>query len=82
MSSVGKEALAFVENLIATSYQVTLREEILFLGLLSVFLSFFLFFVFWPIETTTSKFLSLTHTNLAKCTNQVTLSNEQYLFWA
>ena len=80
MSSVGKEALAFVENLIATSYQVTLREEILFLGLLSVFLSFFLFFVFWPIETTTSKFLGLTHTSLAKCTNQVTLSNEQYLF--
>ena len=35
-----EEALAFDENFIAAPDQVTLRDKILFLGLLSVFLSF------------------------------------------
>ena len=43
MSSVGKEALAFDENFIATPHQATLRGKILFLGLLSVFFCFFRF---------------------------------------
>ena len=46
MSSVGEEALAFDENFIATPHQVTLREKILFLGVLSVFLFFFFRFCF------------------------------------
>ena len=46
MSSVGEEALAFDENFIATPHQVTLREKILFLRLLSVFLLFFSFLLF------------------------------------
>ena len=76
MSSVGEKVLAFDENFIATPHQITLREKILFLGLLSVFLSFFFVFVFWPIETTTATLQGLT--------NQVTLSSEHmnYLFWA
>ena len=40
MYSAGEEALAFDENFITTHHQVTLREKILFLGLLSVFLLF------------------------------------------
>ena len=56
MSSVGEEALAFDENFIATPHQVTLREKILFLGVLSVFLFFFFVFAFWAIETTMSRF--------------------------
>ena len=55
-----KTPLTSDENFIAILDQVTKREEILFLGLLSVFrlalcLSFVFFvFVFWPIETTTA----------------------------
>ena len=47
LPSVGNKALAFDENFIATTHQVTLREKILFLGLLSIFLLFFfcLFFL-------------------------------------
>ena len=47
-------------------------------------LSFVFFvFVFWPIETTTTNFQALTHSNPSKSTNQVTLSNEHinHLFW-
>ena len=47
-------------------------------------LSFIFFgFVFWPIETTTENVQGLTHSNPAKFTNQVTLSNEHmnYPFW-
>ena len=50
MSSVGEEALAFDENFIATPHQVTLREKMLFLRLLSVFLLFcfcFCFLTYW-----------------------------------
>ena len=43
MSSVGKEALAFDENFIATPHQATLRGKSLCLGLLSVFFCFFRF---------------------------------------
>ena len=44
--SVGKEALSFDENFTTIPYQVTYRKKILFLGLLFVFLSFFLFLFF------------------------------------
>ena len=40
MYSYVEEALDFDENFIAAPDQVTLRNKILFLGLLSVFLSF------------------------------------------
>ena len=40
LPSVGNKALAFDENFIAATHQVTLREKILFLGLLSIFLLF------------------------------------------
>ena len=46
MPSVGKEALSFDENFTTIPYQVTYRKKILFLGLLFVFLSFFLFLFF------------------------------------
>ena len=49
MSSVGEEALAFDENFIATPHQVTLREKILFLGVLSVFLFFFFSFLLFEL---------------------------------
>ena len=59
-----------------------LTQKKLFFCLLSVFL--FFVFAFWPIETTTANMQGLTHTNLLKSTNQVTLSNEHmnHTFWA
>ena len=54
--------------------------------LLSVFLSFFFVFVYWPIKTTTANLPGLTHSNPnpSKHTNQVTVSDKQmnHLFWA
>ena len=41
-------------------------------------------FISWPIETTTANLQGLTHSNLSKSTNQVTLTNGHmnHLFWA
>ena len=74
-----KQALIFDENFIVTPHQVSLREKILFLGLLSVFIYLFIYFFvffFWSIGTTTSHLQGLTHSKPAKCTKQVTLSEE------
>ena len=82
MSAVGnkrgsqKQTIAFDENFIATPHQVTKCQKILFIPLLSVFLSIFFVFKFWSIETTTSNLQGLTHSNPSKNTNQVTVSNK------
>ena len=74
MSSVGEKALAFDENFIATPHQVTLREKILFLGLLSVFLSFFLsIFLSGICYMTFSRIKNLTSKNLPKISKEFTI---------
>ena len=62
MSSYVQEALAFDENFIAAPDQVTLRDKILFLGLLC----FSFVFVSWPIETTIANLQGLTHSSHPK----------------
>ena len=61
MVCVGEEtSFGFRWKLYATPHQVTLREKILFLRLLSVVLSVFFVFFFWPVETTAANLQRLT----------------------
>ena len=79
LHTVGKETNYRLRwKLYCYSSPSNLTREIFF-----CLLSAFFAFLFWPIEITTANLQGLTHSNLSRSTNQVTLSNEHMndFFW-
>ena len=84
MSAVGKGRNYVLRwKLYATPYKSLKARKFCFSVCFPSFFRFFFVFVFWPIETTTTNLLGLTHSDLPKIINQVNLSNKQmnHLLW-